>query len=119
MQWMLEVESTFEASHRLPEYNGSCRRNHGHSYVAWATWRSHELDHLGMAIDLCVLKKLLRSVTAELDHRNLNDTLTGATTAECICRYIWNKLRAENHGSALINVAVQETRGTKITYEGE
>lgn len=117
--FLMEVEADFEAGHRLPGYNGPCRRAHGHSYVVWATWGTNVLDDQGIAIDLTVLKKMLRLAVQPLDHQSLNQVMAGHTTAECIARLIWNKLRLQNFGSSLHSVAVQETRGTKVTFTGE
>jgi len=115
----MEVEASFEAGHRLPDYNGPCKRAHGHSYIVWATWGEKKLDSQGIAIDLVVLKNILRNAVQPLDHQSLNQVMSGHTTAECIARLIWNKLQAQNFGSNLAMVAVQETRGTKVTYTGE
>jgi len=117
--FLMEVEASFEAGHRLPEYNGPCKRMHGHSYVVWATWGLALLNSQGIAIDLVVLKNILRSVVQPLDHQSLNQVMAGHTTAECIARLIWNKLQTQNFGSHLQIVAVQETRGTKVIFTGE
>lgn len=117
--FLMEVEADFEAGHRLPDYNGPCKRVHGHSYVVWATWGTAKLDEQGIAIDLTILKKLLRLAVQPLDHQSLNQVMTGHTTAECIARLIWNKLQVQNFGKLLHSVAVQETRGTKVTFTGD
>jgi len=58
--YILKVEAGFEAAHRLPEYNGPCRRIHGHSYVVQATWQHVGPLVAGIAIDLVILKRMLR-----------------------------------------------------------
>lgn len=117
--FILEVEADFEAGHCLPGYPGPCSNYHGHSYVIWAMWRRYELNELGIAIDLCELKKLLREVVAaRYDHKVLNDVMSGKTTAEVLAMEIWQMLRTQNYGGDLLQVAVQETRGTKVTYIG-
>lgn len=117
--YFLEVEASFEAGHRLPEYNGPCRRGHGHSYVVWAQYRRSALDKQGIAIDLVVLKNLLRGVVVPYDHQTLNSIMNCTPTAENIARVIWLKLRNADYGSDLTQVAVQETRGTKVAYTGD
>jgi len=113
----LKVEAGFEAAHRLPEYSGPCRRIHGHSYIVQATWKTTELNNLGISIDLVVLKKLLRQVVAVYDHQSLNSVMTGHTTAEVIARTIFNRLRGLEFGKELNQVAVEETRGACVIYQ--
>ena len=115
----LKVEAGFEAAHRLPEYSGPCRRIHGHSYIVQATWKTTELNNLGISIDLVVLKKLLRQVVAVYDHQSLNTVMTGHTTAEAIARAIFNRLRDSEFGKKLCQVAVEETRGACVIYQEE
>ena len=72
--FLMEVEASFEAGHRLPNYNGPCQRMHGHSYVVWATWGARQLDNQGIAIDLVVLKNILRSIVQPFDHQETRGT---------------------------------------------
>ena len=117
--YFLEVEASFEAAHRLPEYNGPCRRVHGHSYIVGAQWRRSDLDKGGMAIDLVILRNLLRGVVTVYDHQSLNSIMACVPTAENIARIIWLKLREANYGSDLTQVTVKETKGTRVIYVGD
>ena len=117
--YILKVEAGFEAAHRLSEYNGPCRRLHGHSYVVQATWKMAVLDAGGMAIDLVILKKLLRNVLSRFDHQSLNTVMTNVPTAENLAKVIFNYLRDESYGGCLAQVAVEETRDTCVTYREE
>lgn len=117
--YFLEVEAAFEAAHRLPDYNGPCRRVHGHSYTVGAQYRRSALDAGGIAIDLVVLKNLLRGVIVPFDHQSLNSIMSCVPTAENIARVIWLKLRELNYGSDLTQVTVKETKGTKVIYVGD
>ncbi len=69
----VRVEAAFSAAHFLQDYHGKCERLHGHNYKVYAHVRGSELDAGGMLLDFSELKKALRSVCEELDHRNLND----------------------------------------------
>lgn len=117
--YLLKVEAGFEAGHRLPEYNGPCRRSHGHSYVVQATWKVSGLGAGGMAIDLVILKKILRSVLSKFDHQSLNTVMTNVPTAENLAKVIFNLLRDADHGALLTQVAVEETRDTCVIYREE
>lgn len=112
----LKVDASFEAAHRLTEYNGPCSRLHGHSYVVQAGYKKGDLDKQGMAIDLVLLKKTLRQVVGVLDHQNLNTVISFPSTAENLARYIFGKLRQLPAGKFLDTVAVEEVRGAAVVY---
>jgi len=114
--YLLKVESGFEAGHRLPEYNGPCRRSHGHSYVIQATWKHGGSLEQGIAIDLITLKKLLRNVLTKFDHQSLNTVMTNVPTAENLAKVIFNYLKDVDYGAQLDQVSVEETRGTCVIY---
>ncbi len=114
--YILKVEAGFEAAHRLPDYNGPCRRIHGHSYVVQATWKYDRPLTAGIAIDLVNLKKMLRSVLRRFDHNSLNSEMSNVPTAENLAKVIFDLLRGEDYGELLDQVAVEETRGTCVIY---
>lgn len=117
--YILKVESGFEAAHRLPTYNGPCRRIHGHSYVVQATWKVATLNVHGLAIDLVELKKLLRNAISRYDHQSLNTIMPITPSAENLAKVIFVSLRGADYGKQLTQVAVEETRGTCVIYREE
>ena len=117
--YLLEVETSFEAAHRLPNYNGPCRRLHGHTYIVHAMWAVDKLDKQGMAIDLVVLKQLLHDAVVGYDHQSLNVVMAGNPTAENLARSIFQRLQKRTYGDNLVQVSVDETRGTRVTYRGD
>lgn len=117
--YILKVEAGFEAAHRLPEYNGPCRRLHGHSYVVQATWKVMVLGTHGIAIDLVILKQLLRNALSKYDHQSLNTVMANTPSAENLAKTIFASLKGANHGGQLTQVAVEETRGTCVIYREE
>lgn len=115
--YLLKVEAGFEAGHRLPEYNGPCRRAHGHSYVVQATWKYvGPIAKEGIAIDLVILKRLLQAAVVIYDHQSLNQVMTSVPTAENLARDIYLRLQGKDFGKQLTQVAVEETRGTCVIY---
>lgn len=114
--YLLKVEAGFEAGHRLPEYNGPCRRAHGHSYVVQATWEYSGPMVAGIAIDLVILKKLLKATITMYDHQSLNQVMTNVPTAENLARDIFRRLRGSDYGKMLTQVGVEETRGAVVIY---
>ncbi|MCL1979019.1 MAG: 6-pyruvoyl tetrahydropterin synthase family protein [Methanomassiliicoccaceae archaeon] len=60
---------TFSSCHFIPRHE-KCSRLHGHSYIVRIRLEG-ELDENGMVMDFVILKKKLRSMTAEMDHKVL------------------------------------------------
>ncbi|MCR5621984.1 MAG: 6-carboxytetrahydropterin synthase QueD [Treponema sp.] len=87
----VRVEAAFSAAHFLQDYHGKCERLHGHNYKVFAHARGSTLDEGGMLLDFSELKKALRTVCEELDHRNLNDFdfFRQNPSAERIAMYIY------------------------------
>jgi 6-pyruvoyltetrahydropterin/6-carboxytetrahydropterin synthase len=46
-EWIIYKEFRFEAAHRLPHYEGKCRRLHGHSWLGRVYVKSHYLQSQG------------------------------------------------------------------------
>lgn len=111
-----KVEASFEAAHRLPDYQGPCRAIHGHHWVVQATWERKNLDNQGMAIDFVILKRLLRQAIVIYDHKSLNSVMNCTPTAENLARQTFDRLRAGDFGSVLTQVSVEETPGNAVVY---
>ena len=60
---------TFSSCHFIPMHE-KCSRLHGHSYIVRLRLEG-DLDESGMVMDFVVLKKKLRSMVAEMDHKVL------------------------------------------------
>ncbi|GAB4365633.1 MAG: 6-carboxytetrahydropterin synthase QueD [Deltaproteobacteria bacterium] len=71
--YILTVQGSFAAAHRLREYEGNCERLHGHNWKVEASVESDRLDARGMAIDFRVVKRALQEILDRLDHGYLND----------------------------------------------
>lgn len=117
----------FDAAHRLPDHDGKCRREHGHTYALTLTLEGKPLDEKGnpkdgMVVDYGVLDQVWRyTLEPLLDHQDLNLTLRGAlgrrpTTAENIATVIAELLRtgASKH-LPWSEVTVSETPSTSAT----
>lgn len=97
MSYEVRVAADFAAAHFLKDYNGKCENLHGHNYKVYAHVRGERLNEGGMLVDFSKLKKALRSVCDELDHKNLNDMaiFEQNPSAERIAQYIFNKILEE------------------------
>ena len=83
---------TFEACHRLPDYDGLCSELHGHSYKLEVTVGG-EIEtygpHKGMIIDFKQLKRVVEeNVVSRFDHSCLN-TFYPNPTAETMAEDIF------------------------------
>lgn len=69
---------TFDAGHRLSNYEGKCKNLHGHTYKVEITING-SLDELGMVMDFGDLKELYNKIVdAKFDHKTIlfeNDPL--------------------------------------------
>jgi 6-pyruvoyltetrahydropterin/6-carboxytetrahydropterin synthase len=93
----VSVQAHYDAAHFLKNYKGKCERLHGHRYVVEAAVQTQELNEAGIAFDFVDLKRHLRDLAEELDHRNLNDLpqFQGVeTSAENQARYFYEELRS-------------------------
>lgn len=63
-------EFRFESAHRLSNYEGKCKRIHGHNYRGIVTAYSAELDDKGMVIDFGEIKDAVKKIIVEVfDHK--------------------------------------------------
>jgi 6-pyruvoyltetrahydropterin/6-carboxytetrahydropterin synthase len=91
-------EAKFDAAHHLPGHVSDCRNVHGHTWLLTlsVTGSVRPLEdssaERGMVVDMGVLKDWLKRITAELDHRDLNDLLEYPTTERVL---MWIAARAK------------------------
>lgn len=117
------VNSHFSSGHHLRDYPGDCESPHGHNWRVTVTVRATQLDRIGMGIDFKVLKKKVKAVIDELDHKNLNELPAFSSinpSSEHIARYIFDQLFPEllHERYRLHGVTVYETDSSGLTYYG-
>jgi len=108
---MYEIRKTFEisAAHSLPlEYESKCKQLHGHNWKITVYLRSHELNEAGMVMDFSDIKQ---KISAQLDHKNLNEVLPFSPTAENMARFICEELSPHCY-----RAEVQESEGNTAAY---
>lgn len=116
MSYTISKQFYFSASHiieGLPEGH-QCGRLHGHNYVVELVLSADALDEIGFVVDYGDLAPFKRIIDDELDHRHLNDVLPCPTTAEHMCRYLFE--RASKIWPQTIAVRVSETAKTWAEY---
>ena len=93
--YTLKVLADFASAHTLRDYPGACSRMHGHNWKIEAEVQATQLNEIGMAIDFKEIKREVRAIADELDHRYLNDLAPFQDinpTAENIARYFFQRL---------------------------
>ena len=107
---------TFSASHIIEGLPAGhqCSRLHGHNYIVEVVLAAEQLDAVGFVVDYGELKPLKQIIDGELDHRHLNDVLSGATTAEAIAKFLFDRARAL--WPQTVAVRVSETPATWAEY---
>ncbi len=113
----ISVEDSFDAAHCVKDYEGACRRLHGHTYRVRVIFRFAEVAESGMALDFKEAKRALREVVEYMDHNYINDLPEFEVmnaTAENVARFIHTRLRPEFE--SIHCVSVWETATSCATY---
>ncbi len=123
---MYEISAKFSISsaHFLREYEGKCKELHGHNWKITVRVSGEKLKDNGMLVDFGDLKKLMKSVEEELDHKCLNDVeifKAKNPTAENIAEYIYLRMsrllvESGNGHAAVSCVSVFETENCEAVY---
>ncbi len=118
----LKVRSHFSSAHYLRNYQGACENLHGHNWIVEVEVKGEKLNSIGLLIDFKELKKALKKVLSELDHRLLNELpffKENNPSSELIAYYIFKRLEEEFSSIAEVKVSsvtVFETEGASATY---
>lgn len=121
-QWRLRVSSDFSSSHQLRHYEGKCENMHGHNFSVEVDVVGERLDpKLGILMDFKELKRLLKIVTDELDHRHLNELPAFAEqnpSSELLAQYVYRRLKdlLAGHEVRLAEVMVSEKSSSRAYY---
>lgn len=117
----ITTETQFSAAHRLKNYRGPCENLHGHNWLVKATVKCSELDEAGIGIDFKILKRHLKTIVDQYDHKDLNEVLETENlnpSSENLARLIFQKLKSALCGwnGSVVRVEVQETPGNAAVY---
>lgn len=111
---LIAKEFTFDAAHRLLNYNGPCANLHGHTYKLQVIL-SNSVQKNGMVIDFSDLKKIvMEKVISKLDHKFINKIIK-QSTAENIAIWIWDQLEKK---LPLYEIRLWETPTSFVVYGG-
>lgn len=118
--YRLEVDDDFSAAHQLREYKGKCENLHGHNWKVRLAVAGTELNAEGLLVDFGDLKRVLKTVLEELDHRLLNEVPPFDTinpTSELLARHIAERVAPSLPAHAAVHaVTVWESDRCSATY---
>jgi len=117
--YKIRVRSGFSGAHNLRGYKGKCEELHGHNWCVEVEAFSEGLDDAGMVVDFKDLKRLLKEVTSEIDHKYLNEVeyfKENNPTSENMARYIYESISKKDESLKLSSVTVWETDTSSATY---
>ncbi len=118
--YRLTVYDYFSSAHQLRGYKGKCEELHGHNWKVEIQIESEELDDIGMLMDFKDVKKMLKVMIDELDHKMLNDLEPFKEinpSSELVAKYIHETISGRlPEGINLRQTSVWESENSKATY---
>jgi 6-pyruvoyltetrahydropterin/6-carboxytetrahydropterin synthase len=109
-------EFTFDAAHKLENYEGKCANLHGHTYRLQVFVKGPVQEN-GLVLDFVDLKRIVKeNVLDKLDHKFINDVLKKQSSAENISIWIWDQLK---DSLPLHEIRLWETPTSFAIYSGE
>jgi len=92
----LKVKTHFAAAHRLTMVGQKCENLHGHNWNVEAYVAGETLNSAGVLVDFGDIKKAVKKIIKELDHKYLNEIKAFSEiqpSSEQIAIYISNRLQ--------------------------
>jgi len=121
--FQVSVEETFSAGHALRGYKGKCENPHGHNYRVRVNLEGEQLDSIGLLFDFTHLRRILRELIGDVDHKFLNDQPPFDSinpSAENLAKFFYDEttrqMDAMPGGARIARVTVWETDTTSATY---
>lgn len=106
-------EISFDAAHRLVNYEGKCRNIHGHTYKLSVTISGY-LNETGIVIDFFEVKKMFEElIINQFDHNFLNDIFPDINpTVDNLVVVIWEEFERylREKGSATQDYRLEEIK---------
>lgn len=92
----LKVKTHFAAAHKLAMVGEKCENLHGHNWDIEVYVAGEQLNEAGVLLDFGEIKRSVREIMRELDHKYLNELEPFAhvqPSSEQIAIYIANRLK--------------------------
>ena len=94
--YKIAVKTHFDSAHLIRNHKGKCKNLHGHRWDLEVVFSGAELNEMGMVMDFKDIKNLLKEITDNYDHHNLNEITPFDTmnpTAENLSRIIFQDIK--------------------------
>jgi 6-pyruvoyltetrahydropterin/6-carboxytetrahydropterin synthase len=120
--YTISVQAHYDSAHLLRDYVGKCAQLHGHRYEVQVVVQAPDVGESGMVADFKDLKRHLRELADELDHRNLNEIFPFTeieSTAENQARYFFDEMKKRlppDLAEGLLYARVSESPGQWAQY---
>lgn len=120
--YRLKVTDYFSSAHYLKNYQGACEKLHGHNWKVELVVEGENLNETEILIDFKELKKILKEVLEELDHRLLNEHphfQNKNPSSENISKFIFERVKDKIKAFPEVKVkevTVFETEKASATY---
>ncbi len=99
---------SFDAAHKLPDYDGKCANLHGHRWTVELEIEGSIDKKTGMVLDFVELKNSIDPIIKKLDHHYLNDIIPNPT-AENIILWLKAEISCTSLYSDLSRIRIYET----------
>ena len=117
----LRVRTHFAAAHQLTMVGSKCENLHGHNWKVEVYVSGERLNKAGVLVDFGEIKRLVRGIMQELDHRFLNELKAfdnNAPSSENIAQFIAKELQLKIDDSSVrvSRVTAWESDDASATY---
>ena len=117
----LRVRTHFAAAHQLTMVGSKCENLHGHNWKVEVYVTGERLNKAGVLVDFGEIKRLVRGIMQELDHRFLNELKAfhnNAPSSENIAQFIAKELQHKIDDSSVrvSRVTAWESDDASATY---
>ncbi len=117
----LRVRTHFAAAHQLTMVGSKCENLHGHNWKVEVYITGKRLNKAGVLVDFGEIKRLVRGIMQELDHRFLNELKAfdnNAPSSENIAQFIAKELQQKIDDSSVrvSRVTAWESDDASATY---
>ena len=110
---------TFDSAHFLPHVpeGHKCKNVHGHTYRLTVHLEAPLEEHLCWVMDFADVKKVVKPIINQVDHKLLND-IEGLEnpTCEILAQWLWEKIKPEI--PILNKIELWETPASGCVYNG-
>jgi 6-pyruvoyltetrahydropterin/6-carboxytetrahydropterin synthase len=117
----LKVVTKFAAAHQLTMVGAKCENMHGHNWKIEVCVTGEKLDAGGVVMDFGVIKKHVKDIMSQLDHKYLNELeffQQSQPSSENIACFVANELQQRiDHSSVEVSrVTAWESDDASATY---